>query len=638
MAGPHQTFKGIAWDAIDFQPPDVSGTCATSGHVAVAAAAGQVAVASNNTVEINHGSGLTTGYLHLSDLSVGVGQVVEKGTALGKPSCGAGASESHLHFYTRWNGIRQAIDGLVLSGWTVHQGAVQFAGCMTQGAEDLCPGELLLSDNLGPPDDDDDGIPNSSDACPTEAEDGDGYDDADGCRDRVIAFISDRDSGTQGALWMMDEDGAVPKRLALDASGDISSPLWSPDGTRIAVVSDTAGIEVIAPDGSGRIDVCDTGLAVATGHFHGEHATGEFAWSPDGNRIAYVDGETISVVSSDGTCDSDALDLPPVLELSWPSWSPDGERIAFSCRTDDPEYDICAVAPDGAGFAVLASAPDEGEGLRAPVWSLDGSMIAAIAEDASAPNDQLWIGSATSGIGETHLSAMADQTALGPPTWSPDGATVLLPRTDGNWVLDIASQQATSPPLPQPVEGRQAWSHDSSFIAHTRGEHGIDEDVWTAAPDGSQAGQLTNAADSHSPAWRPCPDLDGDEGCNFFDSDDDADGCSDVAEAGTDPMDGGMRDELNFWDFFDVPSGPSLLRDGAVSGPDFFAILGRIGSSGNPAIDPRSTPDAAPAYHTAYDRSSPPPGGEVWDSGAADGTVAGTDLFLLLAQFGHECS
>jgi Tol biopolymer transport system component len=638
MAGPHQTFSGVAWDAIDFQPPDVSGTCATSGHVAVAAADGQIAVASNNTVEINHGSGLTTGYLHLSDLSVSVGQVVAKGTALGKPSCGAGASESHLHFYTRWNGIRQAIDGLVLSGWTVHEGAVQFAGCMTQGPADVCPGESLLSDNVGPPDDDGDGTPNSSDACPTEAEDADGYDDADGCRDRVIAFISDRDSGTQDALWMMDQDGAAPKRLALDASGDISSPLWSPDGTRIAFVSDTSGIEVIAPDGSGRVDVCETGLPVQTGHFHGEHPSGEFAWSPDGTRIAYVDGGTISVVSSDGTCDNDVLDLPPVLELSWPSWSPDGERIAFSCRTDRPAYDICAVAPDGTGFGVLASAPDEDESLRAPAWSPDGSMIAAIAEDASAPNDLLWVGSATTGIGVTYLSALAGQTALGPPTWSPDGATLVLPRTDGNWLLDIDSQQATSISLPKAIEGRQAWSPDSGAIVHTRGDHGINEDVWVAAPDGSLALQLTNAPDSQSPAWRPCPDPDGDDGCNFFDPDDDADGCSDVAEAGQDPVDGGKRDGLNFWDFFDVPSGPSLLRDGAVSGPDFFAILGRFGASGNVAIDPLSTPAPAPAYHTAYDRSSPPPGGDAWDSGPADGAIAGTDLFLLLVQFGHLCS
>jgi hypothetical protein len=126
------------------------------------------------------------------------------------------------------------------------------------------------------------------------------------------------------------------------------------------------------------------------------------------------------------------------------------------------------------------------------------------------------------------------------------------------------------------------------------------------------------------------------ESTNFADSD--GDGCGDSLESGTDEQVGGLRDPEYFWDFYDVPTGIPLLPDGSVAGTDFFALLGRFGAVGDPDTDPLSTPPPAPAYHTAYDRSSPPPGGDPWDSGPADGAIAGTDFFLMLAQFGHSCA
>jgi hypothetical protein len=135
-------------------------------------------------------------------------------------------------------------------------------------------------------------------------------------------------------------------------------------------------------------------------------------------------------------------------------------------------------------------------------------------------------------------------------------------------------------------------------------------------------------------------DSDNDGPPNGCDIDDDNDGCTDTSElavaAGTQTS-GGKRNPLSFWDFFDTPNEMNE-RDGAVAGPDFFRLLGRFGSSGDPGIDPLSTPPAVPAYHSAYDRSSPAPGADPWDSGPADGAIAGTDFFMVLAQFGHSCA
>jgi hypothetical protein len=118
--------------------------------------------------------------------------------------------------------------------------------------------------------------------------------------------------------------------------------------------------------------------------------------------------------------------------------------------------------------------------------------------------------------------------------------------------------------------------------------------------------------------------------------DSDGDGCTDEREAQTLPgsqADGGLRDRESFWDFFDAPA---PTRDQSVSSLDIFAVLGRFGAAGDPNGDPLSPPPPAPAYHTAYDRAQSLP--LPWSSAPADGAIAATDVFAMLAQFGHTCA
>jgi hypothetical protein len=119
--------------------------------------------------------------------------------------------------------------------------------------------------------------------------------------------------------------------------------------------------------------------------------------------------------------------------------------------------------------------------------------------------------------------------------------------------------------------------------------------------------------------------------------DSDADGCSDARESGPNAGQGGERDYLNVWDFFDVPDA-SNVRDNAVAAADIFRVLQRFGAAGDRMIDPLSAPPAAPAYHTAFDRGPAVPGGDPWDLSAANGSIASTDVFAALTQFGHTCA
>jgi hypothetical protein len=109
-----------------------------------------------------------------------------------------------------------------------------------------------------------------------------------------------------------------------------------------------------------------------------------------------------------------------------------------------------------------------------------------------------------------------------------------------------------------------------------------------------------------------------------------------------------MRDPHNFWDFFDVPAGASLLRDGSVAAADIFAVLGRFPSNdtGPGTFDRNSDPFSTPStavpgatrenYHPAYDRGGIV-GLNVWNVGPPDGSIAGTDIFAILSQFNHAC-
>jgi hypothetical protein len=125
----------------------------------------------------------------------------------------------------------------------------------------------------------------------------------------------------------------------------------------------------------------------------------------------------------------------------------------------------------------------------------------------------------------------------------------------------------------------------------------------------------------------------------FTGSDPDRDGCTTAAEQQTQPgtqLTGGRRDPKHFWDFFDTPAAPNA-RDGAVTAGDLARVVDRFGATGDAAINPLLAPPIS-GYHTAFDRSSPLPGRDLWDLGPPDGSITAADIAFIVAQFGHTCA
>jgi dipeptidyl aminopeptidase/acylaminoacyl peptidase len=222
-----------------------------------------------------------------------------------------------------------------------------------------------------------------------------------------------------------------------------SLPAFSPDGQRIAFVQ--GGSLWVAPARPGSLS---TKLAEVASFFPFSQAhVATPAWSPDGTRIAYVGpGVKIWVATADGS-------VPPRQvsdgfgKDAAPSWSADSARIAF--MTDRAgNWDIYRVNADGSGlYGMVTDGAVRPNDQTLPAWSPDGSTLAFVSsavDDYGKGTLQL-IGPAG---GPSGAVVAADLNAFSTPSWSPDGKAIAYAagrecKRWGIYVYDLAKRAET---------------------------------------------------------------------------------------------------------------------------------------------------------------------------------------------------
>lgn len=205
---------------------------------------------------------------------------------------------------------------------------------------------------------------------------------------RRIAFVSNHDTKSAAfQLYTINADGTDLRRLTNDPSYMDMNPAWSPDGKKIAF---TRYLASGSGELFGRIAVVDaadgSNLAMLAGTGGGMDASP--SWSPDGSMIAFHSfsmtlingtyaGTEIFVMNADGTGARQLTRPVPGLQSVnvLPSWSPVDDRIVFMTREGiaviDADDNDNNDEDAGSGMKLLV----EAEWLGDPFWSPDGSKI-----------------------------------------------------------------------------------------------------------------------------------------------------------------------------------------------------------------------------------------------------------------------
>ena len=248
-------------------------------------------------------------------------------------------------------------------------------------------------------------------------------------------------------------------------------PVWSPDGERIAYISDAEGsgklgIYTMASDGSDMRKVTPSEIRATYA---------PPVWSPYGERIAFVMASVedyslyLYTVRTDGTeltqiAETTYVIKPPVMHEYAPAvpvWSPDGRYLAFIGGNGGPRSDTWS-AVLGEEEAAIYTTRADGTDLR---------QLLTLKSHGPFP-EELQVGIA---VGFFNLYFPKISQVL----WSPDGTELLFFANGAHLInIDGSNLRRLTPPV---LDGVAAWSPDGKRIAvYERGNAESPQVVWTA--------------------------------------------------------------------------------------------------------------------------------------------------------------
>lgn len=242
-----------------------------------------------------------------------------------------------------------------------------------------------------------------------------------------IAFVSTRDGGNE--LYLMDASGANMRQLTNDIA-TINNPAWSPDGRYIA-------FEAFQDNAQG-IYIFDTTTETLTRiMFTGSGYSRGPRWSPDSRALALVgssrsDSELFLANIETGSIEQ----LTDNSSSDWsPEWSPDGRWLVYFSNHDS-NMDLYALeVATGAITRLTYHLSYE----AIPLWSPDGRYVLFASDRSGKPGYYVMeMGCIERNDCSDAVWLLNDELEFESGTWSPDSRRIALIRRAGDvYLLDI---------------------------------------------------------------------------------------------------------------------------------------------------------------------------------------------------------
>lgn len=176
----------------------------------------------------------------------------------------------------------------------------------------------------------------------------------------MIAFDTESDGNRE--VFVMMPDGSGKTNLTNHGANDFD-PVWSPDGTAIAFLSDRGSeqgegryVFVMKADGSGVMQ-----LSTMSNSAYPD-------WSPEGSHIAFSHNDDIYMIKTDGSAETNLTNSPE--KDGQPKFSPNGQQIAW-IKSSGNESSIFVMNVDGSNPQQITT----GGEIYDLEWTVDGRIF-----------------------------------------------------------------------------------------------------------------------------------------------------------------------------------------------------------------------------------------------------------------------